>query len=281
MIETLHGTHETVNYRENTGLKIYDNKETEDYPTHWHSPIEILVPVKNDYKVTYNDTDITLSVGDILIICPGVLHHLYPSPGRRWIIQAEVSTLRDVDAVLSLISPALLINRETFPEDYDKIRSLVDSITEEYTNSLSFYEAAVYGLLLNLFVIIGRSLEITSRRIAMDDSRQKKYVEKFMAVCAYIDEHSAEDLTLDDVAAYSGFSKYHFTRLFRQFTGTTFYRYLNQKRIAKAEQMLTDPECSITDAALSSGFTSMSAFIRMFRIMKGCTPSQFRKMYSP
>ena len=38
---------------------------------------------------------------------------------------------------------------------------------------------------------------------------------------------------------------------------------------------------SVTDVALASGFTSMSAFIRMFKIMKGCTPSEFRKMYSP
>jgi AraC-like DNA-binding protein len=32
---------------------------------------------------------------------------------------------------------------------------------------------------------------------------------------------------------------------------------------------------------MESGFPSMSAFIRMFHITKGCTPSQFRKMYHP
>ena len=44
MIENLNGTHETVNYRENTSLRIYDNGEYEEYPLHWHSPIEILMP---------------------------------------------------------------------------------------------------------------------------------------------------------------------------------------------------------------------------------------------
>ena len=89
------------------------------------------------------------------------------------------------------------------------------------------------------------------------------------------------NLTLDDIAHYSGFSKYHFTRLFRQFTGSTFYRYLNQKRIVKAERTLADPSLSVTDVAMASGFSSMSAFIRMFKIMKGCTPSEFRRMYRP
>jgi AraC-like DNA-binding protein len=111
--------------------------------------------------------------------------------------------------------------------------------------------------------------------------RQKKYVEKFMSVCSYIDEHCTENLTLDDAASYSGFSKYHFTRLFKQFTGTTFYKYLNQKRITRAERSLSDMTLSVTDVAMSSGFTSMSAFIRMFKIMKGCTPSEFRRMYWP
>jgi AraC-like DNA-binding protein len=111
--------------------------------------------------------------------------------------------------------------------------------------------------------------------------RQKKYVEKFMDVCSYIDEHCTENLTLDDIASYSGFSKYHFTRLFKQFTGSTFYKYLNQKRITRAERSLSDMTLSVTDVAMASGFTSMSAFIRMFKIMKGCTPSEFRRMYSP
>ena len=58
----------------------------------------------------------------------------------------------------------------------------------------------------------------------------------------YIDAHYTEDLTLDAVASYSGFSKYHFTRLFKQYANTTFYDYLSYKRIKVAEQLLTEPE---------------------------------------
>jgi AraC-like DNA-binding protein len=144
-----------------------------------------------------------------------------------------------------------------------------------------FFETSIYSMLTRLLVLIGRSHADTAQRFITDDVRQKKYVEKFMAVCSYIDEHCTENLTLDDAAEFSGFSKYHFTRLFRQFTGFTFYRYLNQKRIAKAERILADPTLSVTDVAMASGFSSMSAFIRMFKIMKGCTPSEFRKMYRP
>ena len=78
----------------------------------------------------------------------------------------------------------------------------------------------------------------------------------------------------------AGFSKYHFTRLFKQFTNNTFYKYLNQKRIELALTFLADPNISVTEAAMQSGFTNPSTFIRVFKAEKGCTPTEFRKMFT-
>ena len=57
------------------------------------------------------------------------------------------------------------------------------------------------------------------------------------------------------------------------------YKYLNKKRIEYAEKLLVDPELSITEVALQSGFSSLSAFIRMFKLIKDCTPTEFRNLY--
>ena len=54
--------------------------------------------------------------------------------------------------------------------------------------------------------------------------KQQEYAEKFMEVCEYINAHFSEDLKLEDVAEMAGFSKFHFTRLFKQFTGKTIAR---------------------------------------------------------
>ena len=284
MIETLNGTHETVNYRENTNLRIYDNTQFEDYPTHWHSPIEINMPVQNNYRIEYCDQTLSLREGDVMILCPGVLHHLFPAEGRRYIIQAEINpalNLREVDSILTLFYPALLVTPEQFPDIYPKIADLVTGIMKEYSSGAPFFEASIYAMLTRILVLIGRTQAEMVNRLIYDDTRQRQYVEKFMAVCRFIDEHCTEDLTLDEAAAYAGFSKYHFTRLFRQFAGTTFSHYMNQKRIAKAEKYLADPTQSVAAVAMSCGFSSMSSFIRMFKILKGCTPSEFRKMYRP
>lgn len=96
----------------------------------------------------------------------------------------------------------------------------------------------------------------------------------------YIDSHYTEELTLDNIADFSGFSKYHFTRLFKQYTDSTFYDYLIYRRIKAAEELLANPELSITEIALQSGFSSISTFNRIFKQKKGCTPSEYRSLYS-
>ena len=83
-----------------------------------------------------------------------------------------------------------------------------------------------------------------------------------------------------EIAGMTGFSKFHFSRLFKEFTGTSFYKYLNVRRISHAERLLLDPQLNVTDAAVLSGFNSISAFMRMFKIIKGCTPTEFRNLYS-
>ena len=92
--------------------------------------------------------------------------------------------------------------------------------------------------------------------------------------------HCTEELSLDEIAGMTGFSKFHFSRLFKEFTGTSFYKYLNVRRISHAERLLLDPQLNVTDAAVLSGFNSISAFMRMFKIIKGCTPTEFRNLYS-
>ncbi len=105
-------------------------------------------------------------------------------------------------------------------------------------------------------------------------------MEEFLKLCDYIEAHCSEDLNLDDAANMCGFSKFYFSRMFKQFANISFYKYVNQKRIAKAAELLITPENSITDVALNCGFSSLSSFIRMFKIIKGCTPTEFRNMYT-
>jgi AraC-like DNA-binding protein len=284
MIETLNGIKETVNFKGNTSLRLYDNDKNEVYPNHWHTPLEIIMPIKNKYKAICNKITFNLKEGDILLINPGVIHSLPATPvGERLIFQADFSLLhniKELEPTLSIISPALVITEENSPSIHSKIQNIMFTIQDEYFSNATFSEAAIYSKLIEMFVLIGREYTTKADMFNVKNTKQKEYTEIFLSLCNYISDNCIKDLTLDSVADLAGFSKYHFTRLFKQFTGISFYKYLNQKKITLAESLLIDPDISITEVALRSGFTSLSSFIRMFKIIKACTPTEFRNMYN-
>ena len=286
MIESLNGIFETINYKQSTSIKLYDNDEYEDYPVHWHTNPEIIMPTENIYTVECYNQIITLREGDIVLICPGCIHTLYaPEKGRRIIFQADINPLRfmkEIETLVTIISPLIVITPEDFPSIYDKVKSLLLKIKNEYlSSSTSFSEVSIYSKTLEIITLIGRSRAAAGMETTSPDAprKQEEYIEKFIEICNYISAHCSDELNLEAVASMSGFSKFYFSRLFKQFTNVSFYKYVNQKRIEKAAEMLTEPNISITNVALSCGFESLSSFIRMFKIVKGCTPTEFRNMY--
>ena len=67
MIEILDGIHETINYGNSLGLRLYHNVEYEDYPEHWHAGIEMIMPIREGYRVLAGNDVYDLGEGDITV----------------------------------------------------------------------------------------------------------------------------------------------------------------------------------------------------------------------
>jgi AraC-like DNA-binding protein len=283
MIESLSGLHETVNYHQNTKFRLYNNTEAENYPPHWHTPYELIMPTEGSYRVVCGEHSYELREGDVIIIAPGIVHELFAPPsGTRIIFQPEFSSLslREIDVIAQSVSPAVLITREGSPEIYQPIRELMLAIRNEFFAGEPFMETSVFSRFLQILVLVGRAhAETMWRSIDATASKQKEYLDKITSICNYINEHYAEDLNLDDIAEQAGFSKYHLARLFRQVTNVSLYKYISRRRIAQAKELLISGEYSIMEVAYLSGFSSHGTFTRMFRQVTGVSPNEFRKMY--
>ena len=284
MIETLNGFIETVNCKTSTTLKLYDNVEYEDYPSHWHSAIEIIMPLENYYTLNFNNKLVRLREYDIALICPGCIHAIIaPENGRRIIFQPNTSHLRfmtEIETLMSACYPYVIITPESCPNIHDRVKHLLINIRKEYLHSTACSEINIYAMLLEILVLIGRDKAAISSETADEKLKnQDEIAVKLTEICDYINVHCCEDLKLDELANLSGFSKFYFERLFKRFTGMSFYKYVNQKRIAKAQELLVEPRSSVTDVAVSCGYSSISSFIRMFKLHKGCTPTEFKSMY--
>ncbi len=278
------GTFEKVGYSENSSVLLYVNHTSTNFPLHWHSAVEIIMPLSNSYSVVLNKINFRLREGDVLIIPPGDLHELYAPPeGSRIIILFDftlMSSQKGFSGILPFLNQPSLITPENSPEIYGDVYKLLIQAKDEYKNAPPLWEASIYTLIIRLFLLIGRNHMDTSSIFPYAGSnKQKEYIEKMNIIYDYIDRNYMENITLEKAASAVGFSKFHFSRLFKQMTAASFYDYLTLRRIKAAESLLLNPSLSIIEVALQSGFSSVSTFNRVFKSIKKCTPTDFKEFY--
>ena len=280
----INSTHELVAYHNDTIIRIWRNVEKRGFKPHWHSSIEIILPVEEWYDVIINNNVHRVNPGEIFIIPPRELHELVaPADGVRFVFLFNFSVLaqfKGFAAIQSLLSVPQLITRESHPLVYNDVYQILLDMCKEYISDNPYSELSIFSLLIKMLISLYENhIQSTDLFQNVNVNKHQEYVAKFGNLLEYIDNHYTEDLTLEDMADIIGFSKYHFSRLFKQYTNYTFCDYLKHRRIQAAEMLLDQPEYSITEVALQSGFPSISTFNRIFKEYKNCTPTEFRNMH--
>lgn len=95
-------------------------------------------------------------------------------------------------------------------------------------------------------------------------------------VVEFIEARLGEELTQAELARAADLSPHHFASAFRTSAGVTPHRYLMERRIARAAELLSKSEASVTTVAHALGFASHGHFSETFRRFVGVTPSDFR-----
>jgi AraC family transcriptional regulator len=95
-------------------------------------------------------------------------------------------------------------------------------------------------------------------------------------VLEYIDANLDENVKLTDLAAAAGVSLYHFAKLFKQSTGESPHQFVLRRRVEQAKQLLRNPEMSVLEAGVRTGFVDQRHFAKVFRRLVGTNPSTYR-----
>ena len=96
-------------------------------------------------------------------------------------------------------------------------------------------------------------------------------------VLDYIDAHLTDELGLVELAAIAGLSPHHFGEAFKTSMGTSPHRYVIEKRVQHALELLREKDRSIGEIAHAAGFSSQSHLTANFRRVTGLTPGRFRQ----
>lgn len=182
-------------------------------------------------------------------------------------------TACDTDIVnfkrLLQINPGRGINRSDNPTVYEK-----NAYYKSYQELNKTVSDAVYfetqGILLQL---ISRFLNSTRFKTNSHDPIPSKVVDAIR----YIQLNLVENLTVAHLASRTNLNEDYFSRLFFKYTGQRPLTYIHEKRIERAQYLITTTNLPYIEIAEKTGFENQSHFSRIFKKVTNLTPGQYRQ----
>ena len=276
----LQGRREYVTYQADSSIRIWYSDIPWRYEAHNHSAVEILLTLEGTVTYTVEDKLYQVRKGEILIVPPDTLHSLSMGEGSsRYLFLFEpdaIMSMRDIKYMASYFNKPFHLRDGS--DAHVRIRELLLRARDAYEKREMMWNTVCYSCILRIYATLGQQY-LSGVRPRTDDGLRNMDSEVITAVMTYINNHYREELSLEDVARFAGFSRYYFSRSFKRQTGYSFKDYLCQKRLQVAMDLLIRTNHSMRDVAIESGFGSVATFNRVFREKKGCTPTQYRAIY--
>lgn len=266
-------------------FRLFPNEGSFGVAHHWHDEIEIIYMVEGSVRVGVNNKMYDVMEGDILLISSGDIHCFMPesSHSNRVVIQFNLSIFDNFTSIVKerkeirpLFDRSKRLSRYWDKDVKADMEKQIKSLIREYDDKKEGYKLALKARLYDLVVLLIRKVPMETRTYE-EESKQRDTLSRLENVFQYVENNYYSGISLEQAACEAGFSTYHFTRFFKQNTGITFSQYLSNFRITKAEWLLMNDDCNITEVAYKSGFNSIKTFNRVFKSHKGQTPSEYRK----
>jgi AraC-like DNA-binding protein len=276
----LEGLREKEIFTENSPFRIAVNiKGNYNYPSHWHNALELVYASKNSCTVNLNNHEYRLGEKDILLVAPGDIHsfHAHSYDGIWYFIQFDFTKLfgfSDAADYKAYQYESELIASTDNKAFHKELEEQLVKIIDEYDNKKFASDLFINARFLDITVILSRSHDKNHK--GLRNNKKTNELTKLDKAFEYLEQNYQSQISLKEVAGAAGFSEYHFSRVFKKATEKNFLNYLNEYRIKKAERFLFE-DVTITQAAYASGFNSLVTFNRIFKQVKGCSPSEYIK----
>ncbi|ULL17084.1 AraC family transcriptional regulator [Paenibacillus sp. H1-7] len=179
---------------------------------------------------------------------------------------------RDLDL---LLSPFLNSNRivELNNMEQNYVENLLFQMKNEYNDRNRqgrsiFFQSLLVQLLL-----------LTARKNAeMADVTYVPMNKKIYEAIDYCNAHFMKPLTMEGVSANFYISSFHFSRLFKRYTGFNFTEYVNMLRIREAQRLLRETSCKVIEIAEQVGYVNITHFNRKFKEITMMSPMEYKKL---
>lgn len=253
-------------------------------PTHWHDEMELIVIKKGSGIVVIDLVSYQVTQGSIILILSGQLHSIAQLDSNTMeyeniLFQFSMLFPKDFDLCMQdyfipflqgqFYIPSILTKEQDY---YDALMDCINQIDHICSLKSYAYQIAIKGYLYQFFYILFHNNQKKIMPQALN-----KHLEKIKQILKYVEDHYSDPITIQEIAALSGFSSSHFMKFFKMYIGTSFIEYLNDYRLSISARLLLSSNCSILEIAAETGFDNLSYFNRLFKKKYLTTPSNYRK----
>lgn len=118
----------------------------------------------------------------------------------------------------------------------------------------------------------------TSISEAVNRSKNTQHSNVFTKIKTFIDENYRQEISLERVAEVTNLSTSYLSFIFKEVSGKNFVDYVNEFRIQKAKELLSQTSLRVSEVAEAVGYSNANVFSKAFKKYTGITPGQFRKI---
>lgn len=239
---------------------------------HYHDSYELYYLAGGSRRILVQDRIYELNAGDAVLFKPNIFHRSMNSGAHiRYNIEFTSEFMRDYfteKAAAELLS--------CFDTEYIRLeRDECTELERLFRAARSEYESG--GIFYISFAGILKLLCSAAVRVPLKPAQPlTKASRTLQPVIEYINKSYAHIDGIDEIAAQCYLNKSYLCRLFKKETGMTLTQYINNVRIQRACDMISDTELDMTEIALRCGFSSAAYFSSMFKAEVKCTPTEFR-----
>jgi AraC-like DNA-binding protein len=245
---------------------------------HSHRYAELMIVLEGQALDLIDGQEYPLQAGDVYVLYPGMLHEQREAMGYRYVIfkfdledfAAEASELRGLPGFHLLFSMKSGSALRAVADDVTlaTVEPLARLMEQEMENASRESEALIKHLFMAAVAILCRSCHPSLPSLRL-------YRQVIAQALGHMETHYAEAVSLDDLAKITGYSRRHFTRLFRENMCCSPMDYLTELRLNAACRLLRQNE-PLSTVAEACGFSDAAALCHAFRRRFGVTPKAFR-----
>ena len=253
---------------------------------HAHPGWEVYLQAHGTTRWRVAGVDVTMAAGAALAVPPQVGHELAEPPSARHHFFYAALDVQRLAAAAG--SPALALGPWTSQEPLHRLhgealtapfRALVRELAGVRPLQREGLRAAAALLLVEATRVFQPAGDPAAVPVAVPSAGP--HAPAVRRALALLDERFGERWRLVDLARGSGVSAGHLADLFARDVGIAPHRYLHQRRLVRAAELLAGSDLPITTIALEVGFGSGPHLSRAFRAARQCSPREYRRRHRP